>query len=113
VLVRAQDTPAVAGATVHFRAFDVDEPSDDDWQGEHDKLTIDSKGDLGDDNYGGSGCSLQQPSAVTDASMAAAVVFETNMRPSDNFRVTASCRRAELKKLHVLNPHGQFLRASL
>ena len=82
VKVRATTTPY---ATVYFRSFDIDDPSDD-------VGPVDDNGSAGNDNRGTpqSGV-LSAESAQADASGIAEVSLKVNMHPGDNFKVAASC----------------------
>jgi hypothetical protein len=83
VKARATITPAIAGQTVYFKVFDVDDP----WT---DASPIDSNGADGTDNRGSAG-SLSAGTATTDASGIAEVEFTVSLQPGDNFRVGACC----------------------
>lgn len=81
--IRAKILPTIAGQTVYFKVFDVDDPSTDD-------SPLDSNGSAGQDNRAG-GTSFGVLSAVTDSSGVAEVTFVVSRQPGDNYKVFASC----------------------
>jgi hypothetical protein len=93
VRVKATVSPAVAGATVYFRSFDVDDPSASTSPVD----ATDGGGPTGYDNRGSpQPGALSAASATTDASGVARVEFTVTMQPGDNFRAAASCRQGYL-----------------
>jgi hypothetical protein len=87
VTVRATATP---GATIIFKAFDVDDPSTD-------AAPVDPNGTSGNDNRGTpqSG-TLSSSAAQADASGFAQVDLTVTMHPGDNFRVAGACDQTYL-----------------
>jgi hypothetical protein len=105
VRVRAQLAPSggtptyTQGVTVHFRNFDVDDPSSDP--------IIDPMGAAGNDNNGSPQAgSLNMPSATTDANGVATVEFTTTMQPGDNFVIAASTDGSYLNNSVSVNGTG-------
>lgn len=123
VRIRATVMPAQAGVQVHFRSFDVDDPSAD--------MTIDPNGGDGSDNRGTvEGMSLDQPGllamggyrgrlrrvgggfameggivsvpTVIDAAgnAVAEVELATSFNPGDNFRVAANTNHGRVQNLN-------------
>lgn len=91
VKIVATIVPAIAGETVYFKNWDVDDPSTDD-------SPVDSNGASGSDNRGGDG-SLSPSHDTTDASGEAEVTFTVSMQPGDNFKIAASCWQAKLNSM--------------
>ncbi len=88
VRVKATLNAAVAGVTVFFRSFDIDDPSSD-------IAPIDPNGPAGNDNQGMPQegtliCPKTPCSAQTDVNGVAQVEFEVTTNPGDNFKVAAS-----------------------
>jgi len=94
VRVKAKITPAVAGQTVYFRVFDVDDPSSSTSPVD----SNDGSGATGADNRGASG-GLSATSAATDSSGYATVEFTVSIQPGDNFRAFAACSDSALSAL--------------
>ncbi len=95
VRVKATVTPAVAGITVYFKSFDVDDPSSND-------PLLDANAAAGDDNRANPKVGqLSAASAVTDASGVATVEFTSIGQPGDNYKVIATCNSDYLAGLTV------------
>jgi hypothetical protein len=102
---------------VYFRAFDVDDATDPDFDAQEidgQRVTgiIDTNGEKGNDNNGSVRKGLlwhhegvlSAKMAMTDEKGEATVDFTVTMQPGDNFRVAASTDRDELEKLTVDDP---------
>jgi hypothetical protein len=102
VLVKATTIPAVAGESVFFRSFDMDDPDP-----AMDGTDVDPNGPSGDDNREYSGFpkngQLSSSFALTDAIGNAQVEFTVTMHPGDNFKVAASCGEQQFHGVS-LNP---------
>lgn len=85
VKVSAQLQPEAGNRTIHFKAYDVDDPSAD-------SPPIDDESKAADNNGGAGHFPNQQAqdSAITNSSGVAELIFTVTMRPGDNFRVVAS-----------------------
>ncbi|MGI8786229.1 MAG: hypothetical protein ACR2HG_00525 [Pyrinomonadaceae bacterium] len=110
IQVTAGISEPVAGRTVYFRNFDVDDPSDD--------TTIDPNGTAGDDNNGRvNGLregQLSAVSATTNSNGIATVNFTVTMQPGDNFAIAASTDPNQINSVSVsgtglLNGQGQSI----
>lgn len=93
VRVKALATEARAGLPIHFRSFDVDDPSSD-------TRPIDANGPEGGDNRGIS-AGLLDSVAYTDTAGAAVQTLTVSAQPGDNFRVAASCNTSYLGGLQT------------
>jgi len=99
----------LAGQTIYFRNFDLDDPTAD--------TTIDPNGTAGDDNRGSptpgrlNGSNGQATvTAITDANGAASVNFTVTMQPGDNFAIAASRNANQVEGVSVVGTnliHGQ------
>lgn len=96
VKIRATIFPAVAGLDVHFKAFDVDDPSSDN-------NDLDPNGPAGGDNKGAvNGAKQGQLSAnsvATNITGIAEVEFTVTQNQADNFRVGAHLNPARLNMI--------------
>ncbi|MCH8879966.1 MAG: hypothetical protein IID34_08795, partial [Planctomycetes bacterium] len=86
--------PAVAGVTIHFRTWDVDDPFDQNNPDMPNKELIDND-TSGPDNRGPEP-GVGQWSAVTDAFGKASVTVTVSMQPGNNYRGGASCDQAAI-----------------
>jgi hypothetical protein len=102
VNVVATISQAVAGKTVFFKSFDMDDPSSD-------TAPIDPMGRNGDDNRGMPIGTLGAMSANTDASGKATVTFTTTKQPGDNFKVAASCDNNYLTGVRLKPGDGSII----
>lgn len=107
VLIKATVAPVRPNITVHFRSYDLDDPSAN-------TAPIDPNGSAGNDNRGSAGTAqsaglLSAASAVTDASGVAMVEFTPTMQPGDNFAVAASTNSTYLNGIAI---NGTNLRDS-
>ncbi len=89
VSVKATVEPPIAGITVYFRVWDVDDPSST-------TAPVDPNGGVtGPDNRGLGGWAGEPASttvtASTDANGVAEAVLVVSLNPGDNYRVTAAC----------------------
>lgn len=80
VKLKAKISPEAAGVTVHFKVFDVDDPSAM-------SLPLDDETKLTDNRFAWSQLST---SATTNAQGFAEVVVEVGVQPGDNYRAVAS-----------------------
>ncbi len=106
VKVKARITPAIAGISVYFKSFDVDDATpiaiDPD-------SVIDGNGLNGDDNNGSpKPGSLSAQSATTGTNGVATVELTVTMQPGNNFRVAAACRSEDLTPLVVDDSSPNF-----
>ena len=84
VRVIARLTEPLAGITVHFKDFDVDDPSSDE-------APLDPNGTSGGDNKDESAAHLYGgTTAVTNSSGEAATILRVTRAPGDNFKVAAT-----------------------
>lgn len=113
IRVTAGISEPIAGRTVYFRNFDVDDPSDD--------MTIDPNGNSGDDNNGRVNNQregqLSAVSATTNSNGVATVDFTVTMQPGDNFAIAASTDQNQINAVGVsgtdlLNGQGQGISTS-
>lgn len=94
IRVRAGLSEARAGETIHFRSFDLDDPSSD--------TIIDPNGTTGDDNTGTPlAGQLHTTSATTNSNGEASVEFSVTMQPGDNFAIAASTDHSVLAGVNV------------
>ena len=90
VNVEATVEPPIAGITVYFRVWDVDDPSST-------TAPVDPSGDItGPDNRGqaawvGEPIGEATTTATTDSNGLATATLIVSMQPGDNYRVTAAC----------------------
>lgn len=98
VRVRAVVDGNLAGRTVYFRNFDLDDPSTD-------APPLDPNSNAGDDNRGrvngSSAGQLNVISAPTNSNGIATVEFTVTMQPGDNFAVAASTDQNQLNNITV------------
>ncbi len=96
MLCRATIVPPEAGVEVHFRAFDVDDPSANG-------LPIDD-GSLSQDNRGSPRTGAPETAmALTDSSGTAQFTFTVTRQPGDNFRVATNvCDATPLNSMSVI-----------
>lgn len=80
VLLRAKLKTATANITVHFRIFDVDDPSANSSPVDDESNVADNRG----------GWSQPANTAVTNSQGIAEVSFDVSMQPGDNFRAVAT-----------------------
>ena len=105
VRVKAVATEALGGLTVHFKSFDVDDPSSD-------SRPVDANGPEGNDNFGVGAALIG--TAQTDANGIAEQTLIVSTQPGDNFKVAAGCSLSYLDGLQtdgvdVVDADGQAL----
>ena len=97
IRVTAGLSEQVAGKTVYFRNFDLDDPSTD--------MTIDPNGTTENDNNGNvngsSAGQLSAMSASTNSRGVASVEFTVTMQPGDNFAIAAGTNQNEVSNVSV------------
>ncbi len=105
--------PPVAGVTVYFKVFDVDDPFDQLNPSMPDVGLIDSTPTSGPDNRPSGEAPWTPPSApITDSQGKARVTFTVSMQPGNNYRAGASLiehalSQATQPKADAVNPaHG-------
>jgi hypothetical protein len=99
VLVCARVDPPYGLVRVHFRSFDVDDPSDDSLI-DNPNLTEDNRGTPHSGN-------LEASSKLTDNDGIARVAFTVTLQPGDNFRVVAHIFQDYLDEITVVQPDDE------
>ncbi len=103
----SQTVPDGVEADVHFRLFDVDDPS------AHDNVVDDDSGEKHNDNRpdGSFGASPAESTVTVQSGDTAELeVSITEMQPGNNWRVTAGCAGSEVDAVHVDSNDGFVLR---
>jgi hypothetical protein len=94
VRVTATISPAIPNVNVHFRNFDLDDPTSN--------TTVDPNGTFGNDNSGTPiAGTLSSMSSVTNGSGIATVDFTVTRQPGDNFAIAASTVEAQANGVNV------------
>jgi hypothetical protein len=93
--VKIRANTSLPNATVYFRSFDVDDPSN--------STVIDPNGSAGNDNRGTpqAGTLATMTPVLADENGVADVDFEVTMRPGDNFKIAVSCNDKTLPDVVV------------
>lgn len=86
VRVTAQVYPAISGIEIHFRSFDMDDPSSSDPDLDNENLTQDNRGDVNGKKEGRFDIDL----LYTDSNGRASAEFTVTKQPGDNFAILAA-----------------------
>ncbi|MGI8668732.1 MAG: hypothetical protein ACR2J3_02675 [Aridibacter sp.] len=86
VRVTAQVYPAISGIEIHFRSFDMDDPSADLFPLDNESLNQDNRGDVNGRKEGRFDIDL----LYTDSNGRASAEFTVTKQPGDNFAIVAA-----------------------